>query len=245
MQIIGVIVAMILGIIGGNGAVYAFNHIPAQWLCDYGEVPKEDKLQRQRINSRPWKALFSVLMVAGGVKLAADDFLFAMPVMAAMWLLIIISIADAKYMIIPDQAVIALAVCSVGFVNYHSNPLDMLYGVLCGGGVMLLMALLGRLISGKEAMGFGDVKLMAALGFITGLKGIITVIIGMSVISAMAFYGAYRNEKNQKNRQQTTGPVHKRRGGNIYACNMADINRIIIEDLYCPVVIQLSINFLG
>ena len=132
MQIIGVIVAMILGIIGGNGAVYAFNHIPAQWLCDYGEVPKEDKLQRQRINSRPWKALFSVLMVAGGVKLAADDFLFAMPVMAAMWLLIIISIADAKYMIIPDQAVIALAVCSVGFVNYHSNPLDMLYGVLCG-----------------------------------------------------------------------------------------------------------------
>ena len=34
MQIIGVIVAMILGIIGGNGAVYAFNHIPAQWLCD-------------------------------------------------------------------------------------------------------------------------------------------------------------------------------------------------------------------
>ena len=203
MQIIGVIVAMILGIIGGNGAVYAFNHIPAQWLCDYGEVPKEDKLQRQRINSRPWKALFSVLMVAGGVKLAADDFLFAMPVMAAMWLLIIISIADAKYMIIPDQAVIALAVCSVGFVNYHSNPLDMLYGVLCGGGVMLLMA---RLISGKEAMGFGDVKLMAALGFITGLKGIITVIIGMSVISAMAFTVLIAMKKIKRTASKPLGP---------------------------------------
>ena len=196
MQIIGVIVAMILGIIGGNGAVYAFNHIPAQWLCDYGEVPKEDKLQRQRINSRPWKALFSVLMVAGGVKLAADDFLFAMPVMAAMWLLIIISIADAKYMIIPDQAVI----------NYHSNPLDMLYGVLCGGGVMLLMALLGRLISGKEAMGFGDVKLMAALGFITGLKGIITVIIGMSVISAMAFTVLIAMKKIKRTDSKPLGP---------------------------------------
>lgn len=206
MQITGVIMALILGIIGGNGAVYAFNHMPAQWLCDYGEVPKEDKLQRQRINSRPWKALFSVLMVAGGVKLAADDFLFALPVMAAMWLLIIISIADAKYMIIPDQAVIALAVCSVGFVNYHSSPLDMLYGALCGGGVMLLMALLGRLISGKEAMGFGDVKLMAALGFITGLRGIITIIIGMSVISTMAFTVLIAMKKIKRTDSKPLGP---------------------------------------
>ena len=206
MQIIGVIAALVLGIIGGNGAVYAFNHMPAQWLCDYGEVPKEDKLQRQRINSRPWKALFSVLMVAGGVKLAADDFLFALPVMAEMWLLIIISIADAKYMIIPDQAVIALAICSVGLVNYHSNPLDMLYGAFCGGGVMLLMAFLGRLISGKEAMGFGDVKLMAALGFITGIRGIIAIIIGMSVISAMAFTVLIAMKKIKRTDSKPLGP---------------------------------------
>ena len=206
MQIIGVIVAMILGIIGGNGAVYAFNHIPAQWLCDYGEVPKEDKLQRQRINSRPWKALFSVLMVAGGVKLAADDFLFAMPVMAAMWLLIIISIADAKYMIIPDQAVIALAVCSVGFVNYHSNPLDMLYGVLCGGGVMLLMALLGRLISGKEAMGFGDVKLFACLGLALGLTGTVVVLIGASLLSGIGAAIAMASGRAKKDDAKPLGP---------------------------------------
>lgn len=206
MQITGVIIALVLGVIGGNGAVYAFNHMPAQWLCDYGEVPEEDKLQRQRINSRPWKALFSVLMVAGGVKLAADDFLFALPVMAVMWLLIIISIADAKYMIIPDQAVIALAVCAVGFVNYHSNPIDMLYGALCGGGVMLLMAILGRLISGKEAMGFGDVKLMAALGFITGLKGIIVITIGMSVISAMAFAVLIAVKKVKRTDSKPLGP---------------------------------------
>ena len=206
MQITGVIIALVLGVIGGNGAVYAFNHMPAQWLCDYGEVPEEDKLQRQRINSRPWKALFSVLMVAGGVKLAADDFLFALPVMAVMWLLIIISIADAKYMIIPDQAVITLAVCAVGFVNYHSNPIDMLYGALCGGGVMLLMAILGRLISGKEAMGFGDVKLMAALGFITGLKGIIVIAIGMSVISAMAFAVLIAVKKVKRTDSKPLGP---------------------------------------
>ena len=206
MQILGVILAVVLGVLGGNGAVYAFNHMPAQWLCDYGEVPEEDKLQRQRINSRPWKALFSVLLVVGGVRLAAEDIFFALPVMAAIWLLIIISIADAKYMIIPDQAVIALAVCSVGFVNYHSNPLDMLYGALCGGGVMLLMALCGRLISGKEAMGFGDVKLMVALGFIAGFRGIVIIIIGMSVISAMAFLVLIAMKKIKRTDSRPLGP---------------------------------------
>ncbi len=206
IQTAGVIAALILGIIGGSGAVYAFNHMPAQWLCDYGEVPMEDKLQRQRINSRPWKALFSVLLVAGGVKLAAEDFLFALPVMAVIWILIIISIADAKYMIIPDQAVVALAVCAVGFVNYHDNPLDMLYGALCGGGVMMLMALAGWLISGKEAMGFGDVKFMTALGFITGLRGIIIVIIGMSIISAMAFMVLIAMKRIKRTDSKPLGP---------------------------------------
>ncbi len=206
IEIAGVIAALILGIIGGNGAVYVFNHMPPQWLCDYGEEPMEDKLQRQRINSRPWKALFSVLLVAGGVKLAAVDFLFALPVMAVIWLLILLSIADIKYMIIPDQVVIALAVCAVGFVNYHDNPLDMLYGALCGGGVMMVMALAGWLISKKEAMGFGDVKLMAALGFISGLKGIIVIIIGMSVISAMAFTVMIAMKRIKRTDSKPLGP---------------------------------------
>lgn len=206
IKIIGVILALILGIIGGNGAVYVFNHIPAKWLCDYGEVPEEDKLQRQRINSTPWKVIFSVLLVAGGVKLAADDFLFALPVMIAIWILIIISAADAKYMIIPDQAVIALAVCSVGFINYHDSPLDMLYGALCGGGIMLIMTLLGRLVSGREAMGLGDVKLMAVLGFIAGLRGIIIIIIGMSLISAMAFTVMLAMKKIKRTDSKPLGP---------------------------------------
>ena len=66
MQITGVIIALVLGVIGGNGAVYAFNHMPAQWLCDYGEVPEEDKLQRQRINSRPWRRFFICTAGYGG-----------------------------------------------------------------------------------------------------------------------------------------------------------------------------------
>ena len=55
-------------------------------------------------------------------------------------------------------------------------------------------------------MGFGDVKLMAALGFITGLKGIITVIIGMSVISTMAFTVLIAMKKIKRTDSKPLGP---------------------------------------
>ena len=56
----------------------------------------------------------------------------------------------------------------------------MLLGMLAGGGIFLAITLLGGLFYGKEAMGFGDVKLMGALGLYFGLSGII-------VISLIAF----------------------------------------------------------
>ena len=85
MQIIGVIVAMILGIIGGNGAVYAFNHMPAQWLCDYGEKPSEELLDpyTQRVKSYPWKFIFTMLFTVINIKLVIDDWQFAVAALCA------------------------------------------------------------------------------------------------------------------------------------------------------------------
>ena len=42
--------------------------------------------------------------------------------------------------------------------------LDKLLGLAIGGGIFLIITLIGGLIAGKEAMGFGDVKLMGASG---------------------------------------------------------------------------------
>ena len=194
------------GVLLGNGAVFVFNRLPASWLCDYGEVPAEDKLMRQRINSTPWKALFSVLLTVCGVWLAREDFLYALSVMIVLWILILISISDAKYMIIPDQCVIALAVCSFGFVNYHDKTLDMLYGALLGAGAMLAIALSGKLIAKGDALGFGDVKLMAALGFIAGFRGTALIIAGMSILSAMAFTVLLAMKKVKKNEGKPLAP---------------------------------------
>ena len=44
--IIKCLAAILAGIFEGNGAVYIFNHIPAEWLCEYGEKPGDELLDR-------------------------------------------------------------------------------------------------------------------------------------------------------------------------------------------------------
>ena len=63
---------------------------------------------------------------------------------------------------------------AVGIFNANI-AIDMFLGMLVGGGIFLLITLLGGLIAGKEAMGFGDVKLMAALGLYFGVANIIMI----------------------------------------------------------------------
>ena len=40
--VIACLAAIFVGVLEGNGAVYAFNHLPAKWLCDYGEEPSAE-----------------------------------------------------------------------------------------------------------------------------------------------------------------------------------------------------------
>lgn len=204
--IIFIIIAVVLGILGGNGAVVVFNHMPAKWLSEYGEPLKEDVLERQRLNSWPNKYLFSVLLVVAGAGLSIYDPFYALASMCAIWCMIIISAADAKYMILPDQFIVLLAVCGFGFINFHEKPIDMVYGLLIGAGCMLLVALLGKLIAKQEALGAGDIKLMGVLGFLLGIKGIIVTIIGMSFLSCGAFLILLGMKKIKKTDYQPLAP---------------------------------------
>lgn len=94
-------------------------------------------------------------------------------------------VVDLKEQIIPNRLNLLMFeiglifVFLYGFTNINIS-LNMLLGMLSGGGIFLLITLLGGLIAGKEAMGMGDVKLMGALGLYFGLQNII-------VISVMSF----------------------------------------------------------
>ena len=57
--------------------------------------------------------------------------------------------------------------------------------MLVGGGIFLLISLIGGLIAGKEAMGFGDVKLMGGLGLIFGLTNILIITVISFLVAAI------------------------------------------------------------
>ncbi len=189
LEISKYLVAILVGIVLGNGAVYFFNKIPPKWLTDYDcEISEELKNNdRQRIYSTPWKAIFTGLFVTIGIFLAWKDWQFAIPALIAIWVLLLISIADIKYMIIPDELIMMLAVVTIGFISYHDSIFQCVIGAAIGFGSMLFVGLLGKLIYKKDTLGGGDIKLIASVGFLTGPIGAVFTMVVSTFIGAIYF----------------------------------------------------------
>ncbi|MDR2132875.1 MAG: A24 family peptidase [Clostridiales Family XIII bacterium] len=183
-------VSIAAGIFAGYGAVFVFNKMPAKWLCDYDEVP-DDRHLPPRIGKYPWALLFSLVFATSAFKALLLSWAYGAAALPALWALLLVGLSDGKYRIIPDQFVILLAVTGIGFAalgfggSWKYAFLSPLFGMLLGGGLFFLIAFLGSLIMKREIMGFGDVKLTAVCGLITGLWGIIAVMLMTAVSSAV------------------------------------------------------------
>lgn len=131
---------------------------------------------------------FGALFGMAGFTKMLSNMGYGLAVLAALWLLLLMSVADVKYRIVPDQLVLLLAVCGCGFIPFHpGGPLSGIWGGLAGMGIFLLIALLGRLLFHRETVGGGDMKLFGALGLCTGLSGVLTVFVLTSLLSAAHF----------------------------------------------------------
>ncbi len=97
-------------------------------------------------------------------------------------LLLILTLIDFKYMILPNILVLIVFVLGILYMLLVKRQyLDSLFGILAGGGFFLLLFLVTR-----GNMGGGDIKLMAALGIWLGLKGTIMTTLFAFVIGALA-----------------------------------------------------------
>ena len=99
-------------------------------------------------------------------------------------------VIDYRLQIIPNRLNLTMAEIGlvIAFIFGTSNvaiTIDMLLGMLAGGGIFLIITLVGGLIYGKEAMGLGDVKLMGALGLYFGLANIVVIAIMSFLIGAI------------------------------------------------------------
>lgn len=99
-------------------------------------------------------------------------------------------IIDYKLQIIPNR--LNLTMFEIGIilafiygVSDIAITVDMIFGMIAGGGIFLLITLIGAVAYGKEAMGFGDVKLMGALGLYFGLSNIIVITLLSFLIGAI------------------------------------------------------------
>lgn len=82
------------------------------------------------------------------------------------WTLITLAVIDAKTMLLPDNLTLPLMWLGIS-LNYHSFFVDLQSSVLGAMfGYLSLWSLyhVFRLVTGKEGMGYGDFKILAALG---------------------------------------------------------------------------------
>lgn len=93
---------------------------------------------------------------------------------------------DFRFQLIPDEVHIVIAAC--GFLHLGldlSHWWSYLLGAIIGGGIFWGLGQLALLIFKKEGMGFGDVKLMAALGFLFGIKYTLVITLVSFVLGAV------------------------------------------------------------
>ena len=81
-----------------------------------------------------------------------------------------------------------------------------LLGMLVGGGIFLLITLIGGAIAGKEAMGFGDVKLMGALGLFFGWLNMILISVMSFLFAAVISIGILIARRKKINEYIPFGP---------------------------------------
>ena len=106
-----------------------------------------------------------------------------------------IAITDARAMVIPDGFTVFLLVFGLvasvvsrtaGAVSLFAQPYEAFLGACAGAGLVAIIGWLGELAFKKEAMGFGDVTMMAAVGAALGPeRALMTVLLG-AVLGAVA-----------------------------------------------------------
>ncbi len=101
--------------------------------------------------------------------------------------LLVITFIDIDHRIIPD--IISLPGIPIGFALSFLLPqiswMESLLGILVGGGILFAIAWGYQLITGKDGMGGGDIKLLAMIGAFLGWKGVLFTIMASSFIGTL------------------------------------------------------------
>jgi leader peptidase (prepilin peptidase)/N-methyltransferase len=115
---------------------------------------------------------------------------FGWPALAALaftWILLAASAIDFRHQLLPDNLTLPLLWLGLGVALFglFADLPSAVIGAMAGYLSLWLVYHLFRLLTGKEGMGHGDFKLLAALGAWTGESYLITIILLSSLVGAL------------------------------------------------------------
>ncbi|HIP94544.1 MAG TPA: prepilin peptidase [Leucothrix sp.] len=141
----------------------------------------------------------------------AWNFGFGWQTLAALlftWVLILLSMIDAKTMLLPDNLTLPLMWFGIA-VNYHGLFVDLQSSVLGAMfGYLSLWSLfhLFKLITGKEGMGYGDFKILAAIGAWGGWQILPFTVFAASTLGAIIGILLIVIQRNKESQPIPFGP---------------------------------------
>ncbi len=185
-------VAIIMSIFIGQFVDWANKRMP-----EYKKVISKDIFVEYKMNFKPNYLLMFIIAVINvmliyviGIKSTLVGNLDLIKYLIITPMLISAFVIDYKYQIIPNRLNLVLLEVGIVFAFLYglsdfAITLNYIFGMLVGGGIFLLITVIGGMIYGKEAMGFGDVKMMGALGLLFGLSNILIITLVSFLIGAV------------------------------------------------------------
>jgi len=115
-------------------------------------------------------------------------------------LLIIVSVSDISYFIIPDELLIFFSIYFLIIIVLKSGLLSVLYSILSGFllfSIMYIIMLFGNFIFKKETLGGGDIKMMFVLGLILHpITGIFSIFISSCIALPISMIILWKKNQN-------------------------------------------------
>lgn len=126
------------------------------------------------------------------------------------WTLLVLAAIDQRHQILPD--VMTLPLIAAGWAVVALLPgtmiLDHIIGAAIGGASLAAVAWVFQRLTGREGLGLGDAKLLAAAGAWVGWQGLASVLlIGSAAGLLAAGISAHRKRALQQSRPVPFGPA--------------------------------------
>jgi leader peptidase (prepilin peptidase)/N-methyltransferase len=135
-----------------------------------------------------FSARYPIVELLGGLFALGTYLKFGLSFETLIYYILVVTFIDLDHRIIPD--VISLPGIPIFFAASFALPAitykDALLGILIGGGSLFLVAWLYSLLTKKEGMGGGDIKLLAMMGAIVGWQGVFFTIFVASLVGTLA-----------------------------------------------------------